>query len=181
MNHRHTAWYGLCVRPRFENVVTSNLSRKGVDVFLPTSKTRGRLHEHRPIEMPLFPSYIFCRTHAAEVRSLLMTPGVVHIVGTGAGVKPVDEGEMAAVKLVVQAGLYCQPCPFLETGRRVRVADGVLRNLEGILADRMNGIRIVIGISLLQRGALVELGDATQVVPCLEYRHDIRAYVRNTS
>jgi len=91
-----------------------------------------------------------------------MMPGVLHIAGTGADVKPVDEVEMAAIKLVVQSGLRSQPCQFPKTGRRVRVVNGVLSNLEGILADSKNGI--VIGISLLKRGVLVELGEATQVV-----------------
>jgi len=94
-----------------------------------------------------------------------MTPGVVHIAGNGAGVTPIDEVEMAAIKLVVQAGIRCQPCQFLETGRWVRVADGVLRNLKGILADSGHGTRIVVGVSLLQRAVLVELGEGTRVVP----------------
>ena len=161
MNPGRLPWYALHVRAQFEKIVAINLSRKGFDAFLPTYKIRGRRIEHRRSEIPLFPRYVFCRIQAAEVRSLLMTPGVMQIVGTGAGVKPVDEGEVAAIKLVVQSGLHYQPCLFHETGRRVRVAEGVLHNLEGIFA----GKGLVIGISLLQLAVLVEIGDAIQVVP----------------
>jgi transcriptional antiterminator NusG len=170
MNQRHPSWYGLYVRPRFEAVVTACLSRKDLDVFLPTYAIRGRLRKHRHIKVPLFPSYVFCRAQAAEVSSLLVTPGVVHIVGMGAGIKPINEGEITAIRLVVQAGLLCQPCPFLTTGRRVRVSEGPLRGLEGILADSGNGTKIVVGISLLQRAVLVELGKSTQIVPVLDER-----------
>jgi hypothetical protein len=88
---------------------------------------------------------------------------VIH-VGTGAGVKPVDEAEIAAVKLVVQSPQHYQPCQFRETGRRVRVAEGALHNLEGILVESRNGIGIVVGISLLQLAVLVEIGDTSQIV-----------------
>jgi transcription antitermination factor NusG len=170
MNQRHPSWYGLYVRPRFENVVTTNLSRKDLDVFLPTYAIRGGLREHRHIKVPLFPSYVFCLADAAEVSSLLTTPGVVHIVGRGAGIKPIDEGEITAIRRVVQAGLLCQPCPFLTTGRRVRVSEGPLRDFEGILANGGGGTMIVIVISLLQRAVLLELGNSTKIVPVLDGR-----------
>jgi transcription antitermination factor NusG len=170
MNQRHPSWYGLYVRPRFEKVVAANLSRRGLDVFQPTYSTRHRLREHRDFRVPLFPGYVFCRVDAAEVSSLLMTPGVVHILGTGAGVKPINEGEIAAIRLALQAGLPCEPCSFPKTGRRVRVSEGPLRDLEGILAEGGKGSSIVIGISLLKRAVMVELAKSTQVVPVLDGR-----------
>jgi len=163
MNHVRLSWYALHVRGRFEKTVASNLSRKGFEAFLPTYKIRDRLNE-RHLEIPLFPSYVFCGMQEAEARLMLMIPGVMHIVGTGAGVKPVDEVEMAAVKLVVQSPLHYRPCRFREAGRRVRVAEGALHNLEGILAESGNKIGIVVGISLLKVAVLVEIGDASQVV-----------------
>ena len=163
MNHARLSWYALHVRSRFEKIVASNLSRRGFEAFLPTYKIRDRLNE-RHLEIPLFPSYVFCRMQEAEARLMLMIPGVMHIVGTGAGVKPVDEVEMAAVKLVVQSPLHYRPCRFREAGRRVRVAEGALHNLEGILAESGNKIGIVVGISLLKVAVLVEIGDASQVV-----------------
>ena len=165
MNQEHLAWYAVYVRPQFENVVASHLSRRGIEAFVPTCRTPGSPSEDSHLEAPLFPNYVFCRIPGIEVRSLLMVPGVLHIVGTAGGVKPVDDNEMAAIQRIAQAGLQCQPCRFLDSGPWVRVTDGVLHNLRGILADSRNGTRIVIGISLLQRAVLVELGEATPIVP----------------
>ena len=167
MNPGQFSWFAFHVRARFEKTVAINLSRRGFDAFLPTCKPRGGLFEQRHGEMPLFPKYVFCRVQAAELRSLLMIPGVMQIAGTAAGVKPVDEGEIAAVKQVVQAARYYQPCPFRKTGQKqkVRVAGGELHNLEGILAESRHGNAIIVGIALLQRGVLVEIGDAARVVP----------------
>ena len=173
MNQRRLSWYALHVRAQFEKVVAVNLSRKGIDAFLPI--TSGRLSEPAHSGTPLFPNYVFCRIQDAEVRSLLMTPGVIHIMGTESGVKAVDEAEIAAVKLVVQAPLHYQPCQFRETGRKVRVAEGVLHNLEGILAETRNGIGIVIGISLLQLAVVVEIEDGTRLVDVPDQREQVSA------
>ena len=176
MNHVRLSWYALHVRSRFEKIVASNLSRKGFEAFLPIYKIRDRLNE-RDLEIPLFPSYVFCRIQEAEARLMLMIPGVMHIVGTGAGVKPVDEVEMAAVKLVVQSPVHYRPCRFREAGRRVRVAEGALHNLEGILAESGNKIGIVVGISLLKVAVLVEIGDASQVVAVSNTRTPVSRFL----
>ena len=175
MNHGRLLWYALHVRAQFEKVVAINLSRKGIDAFLPTFETRGRSSEPGHSEMPLFPNYVFCRIQDAELQSVLTTPGVIHIMGTKSGVKPVDEAEIAAVKLVVQAPVHYQPCQFCETGRRVRVAGGVLQDLEGILVKTSNGTGIVVGISLLQLAVVVEIGDGTRVVDVPDNRTPVSA------
>jgi len=167
MNHARLSWYALRVRPRFEKIVAINLSRRGLEAFLPTYKIRNRENEHTHSEQPLFPSYVFCRMQETEAQMLLMTPGVTHIVGTGVHVKPVDEVEIATIKLVVQSPLHYRPCRFRENGRRVRVAEGALHNLEGILTENSNKIGIVIGISLLKLAVHVEIEDASQVVAVL--------------
>ena len=178
MDQRHPSWYGLYVRPGFENVVIASLSRKTLDLFLPTYTIRSRRKPDGQRVAPLFPNLVFCRAPARDASALLMTPGVVHILGTGvAGVKPIDECEIHAIKLAVEAGLPCQPCPFLEVGRRVRVCDGPLRDVEGILAESGNGSRIAIGISLLRRGVLVDLGRSTEVVAVANFKTSVPAKV----
>jgi transcription antitermination factor NusG len=165
MNPGQFSWFALHLRAKFEKIVAINLSRKGVDAFLPTYKPRGGPIEHRHCEMPLFPNYVFCRVHAAELRSLLMIPGVMQIAGTATGVTPVDEDEIAAIKLVVQHAQDYQPFPFCKTGRKVRVAGGELHDLEGVLAENRHEKSIIVGISLLRLGVLVEIGSAARIVP----------------
>lgn len=172
MSLGQSSWFAFHVRAKFEKTVAINLSRKGFDAFLPTYKPRGGPIEHRHCEMPLFPNYVFCRVQAPELRSLLLIPGVMQIAGTATGVKHVDEGEIAAIKQVVEAGRYYQPCPFRKTGRKVRVAGGELHNLEGIRAESRHGNGIIVGISLLRLGVLVEIGDAARVVPVSNTKTD---------
>ena len=119
---------------------------------------------HRTVRAPLFPRHVFCRAHVADLRPLLMSPGVMHIVGSGTQPLPVDEREIGTIKLAVGSGLACQPCPYLLSGRRGRVAGGPLGDLEGILAGTVSEPGIVLGISLLQRAILVKVGRGTQVL-----------------
>jgi transcription antitermination factor NusG len=50
-----------------------------------------------------------------------------------------------------------EPWPFLKTGQRVRVCDGPLLGLEGIVAEVRNTTRLVVGMELLQRSVAVQL------------------------
>ncbi len=178
MNHEHADWYALRVRRRFEGVVTANLSSNGFEVFLPSYRSRHRRSDQgRGFEVPLFPSYVFCRIHSAESWPGLITPGVLYIVGTGSALTPVDEVEIVSLKTVVRSAFHYEPCGFLNTGPRVRVIDGPLRNLEGILIEPENGCRIVIGVSLLQRSVLVELGEAVPLLPVLGIRSRSAAFL----
>src|ERR1051326_158600 len=165
MNPGQFSWFAFHVRAKFEEIVAINLSRKGFEPFLPTYKPRNGLIEQRHCEIPLFPNYVFCRVQAEDLSSLLMTPGVMQIAGTAAGVKPVDEDEIAAIKRIVRGARYYQPYPFWKTGRKVRVAGGELHNLEGMRAESRNGNGIILGISLLRLGVLVEIGHPARVVP----------------
>jgi transcriptional antiterminator NusG len=168
MNRRDPSWYALHVRTRFENVVAANLARKNLELFLPTYALRGRRNVNSHVEALLFPNYVFCRTQVSEVSSLLLIPGVMHIVGMGTGVKSANDREIRNIKLAVQGGLVCQPYPLPGPGRRVRVCEGPLRDVEGILVESANGTRIAIGISLLQRAVLVELGKSIRVIAVLD-------------
>ncbi len=170
MNPGQFSWFAFHVRAKFEKIVAINLSRRGFDAFLPTYKRRGGLIEHRHCEMPLFPNYVFCRVRAAELRSLLTIPGVMQIAGTAAGVQPIDEVEIAAIKQVVRAARYYEPCRFRKSGPKVRVSGGELHNLEGILAECRHANGIIVGISLLRLGVLVDIGDAARIVPVYNTR-----------
>ena len=174
MNEKRVPWYALRVRKGFERVVLNNLSRRGFEVFMPSSTSRRRADNKR-LQAPLFPGYLFCRANPAGKRSVLNTPGVLYIAGNAnARGCVVDEIEIAAVKTVVQSPLSCQSSLLLDTGPRVRVAGGPLRNLEGVFVDKGSRYRIAISLSLLQRSVLVDLPKGTRV----EYLSDNRMAIQ---
>jgi transcription antitermination factor NusG len=143
------------------------LSAKGYETFLPTYQRRQKKWGRpQDVDAPVFPGYIFCRFEFDRRLPILMTPGIVHIVGARGTPLPVLEEELEAVRRIVNAGVGAQACPHLQVGQRVRINAGPLAGIEGILTNVRGGQRLVVSISLLQRSvAAVIDGDAVQVLP----------------
>ena len=161
-------WFALQVRSRYENVAAAHLSGKGYECFLPKYTTRRRWSDRfHELESPLFPGYLFCRLNPLDRHPIHITPGVVLIVGQGKNPEPIDETEIAAIRSAVKSGLPSQPCPFLKIGQRVRIDDGPLCGLEGVLLDFKGHHRLVLSVTLLQRSIAVQVEDAW-VTPILQ-------------
>lgn len=165
-------WFALQVRTRTESGVAAHLAGKGYEWFLPQYKCRRRWSDRiKQIELPLFPGYLFCRFDPQQRLPILMTPGVVQIVGIAKTPIPIDNAEIEAIQTAVRSGLPAQPWPFLEVGQRVRVDYGALAGLEGILVDFRGQYRIVVSVTLLRRSVAVEMDGAW--VRALESRRQV--------
>jgi transcription antitermination factor NusG len=151
-------WFALQVRTRWEGSTAVLLSGKGYQTFLPTYKTRKRWKGRvREVDSALFPGYVFCNFDAQKRLPILVTPGVISVVGQGRIPLPVDDGEMAAIQAIVSSGFRAEPWPFLELGQRIRIEQDVLRGLEGILINFKGNHRIVVSVSLLRRSVALEI------------------------
>lgn len=163
-------WFALQVRPRFEKVVASTLLNKGYEGFLPLYRHRSRWSDRmKEIELPLFPGYLFCRFDVNRRLPILVTPGVMRVVGIGKTPHPVEDHEIAALQSIVLSGLRAEPRSYLNVGERVRIAIGPLAGTEGILSSVKGSNRLVVSVSLLQRSVAVDI-DESWVVPLDRYR-----------
>jgi transcription antitermination factor NusG len=154
-------WFALQVRSRYENVAAAHLSGKGYECLLPKYKSRRRWSDRfMEVECPLFPGYVFCRLNPLDRLPIHITPGVISIVGHGKIPEPIDETEIAAIKSVIKSGLASQPCPFLQIGQKVRIDDGPLWGLEGVLLDFKGHNRLVLSVTLLRRSIAVQVEDS---------------------
>lgn len=153
-------WYALHVRTRQETSIASVLQDKGYECFLPLYQSQRRWSDRiKQINLPLFPGYLFCRLELQKRLPILMTPGVVHIVGTGRIPIPVEDSEIVALEKIVRSGLQLQPWPFLHIGKKVRIGQGALDGLEGILLAVKKPHRLVVSITLLSRSVAVEIDE----------------------
>jgi transcription antitermination factor NusG len=134
------------------------LSYKGYDHYLPTYKSRKRWSD-RVVETdkPLFPGYVFCRFDPKLRLPILTTPGVISVVGFGNDPAPIDDGDIEAVQAVLRSGLQTEPCAFLREGQRIRVTQGALTGVEGILTRKKSEWRMVVSVAMLQRSISVEI------------------------
>ena len=151
-------WYALQVRPRFEKHVQMHLEDKGYEVFYPTFTTTRQWSDRvKSLSFPLFPGYVFCRFNVHARLPILITPGVNQVVGAGKTPTVVDEGELSAIRRVMQSGVAAQPWPYLRVGETVQIENGPLEGMTGIVTRIKNSCRLVVSVSLLMRSVSVEL------------------------
>ncbi len=152
------------------------LSGKGYQTFLPTYKVRKRWKgKVRDVDSALFPGYVFCNFNAQKRLPVLITPGVISVVGQGRIPQPVDEREIDAIQKVVASGFRAEPWPYLEIGQKIRIEQDVLQGLEGILINFKGNQRIVVSVSLLRRSVALEIDRS-----CVKPVDAIRTAARET-
>jgi transcription antitermination factor NusG len=153
-------WYALQVRARHEKNIEKLLSYKGYTCFVPVYDCARRWgNRDRTISLPLFASYVFCRLNIHDRLPVLITPGVMSVVGFGDGPVPVDEGEMSSLITVIERRATCAPHPYLRMGDRARIVAGPLSGVEGILVRSKQRSRLILSVELLQRSVAVEVDE----------------------
>jgi transcription antitermination factor NusG len=151
-------WYALAVRPRHDKAVSRTLENKGFQTLVPLYKKSHRYAARfRETELPLFPGYVFCRFSPQTRLPVLTTPGVIQILGAGRLPIPVDETEMESLQTALRLHLPLWPYSFLEAGQRVRITEGALMGVEGVVMTYKQCLRVVLSITLLRRSVLLEI------------------------
>ncbi len=146
-------WYVVMTKARQEQLASDNLMRQGYAVYLPRLRILKRLARRQQARLePLFPRYLFLqpgsKAHSiAPVRSTLGVSGIVRFGPAPAilcaqtlGCLRVFEAEQNAAPDAAISPIRC--------GRRVRVADGPLQGMEGLVSDVAQE-RVVILMNLL--------------------------------
>ena len=149
-------WFAVQVRARWERSTATMLGDKGYQTLLPTYECQMR-RNGQVKGAPLFPGYVFCRFDGQKRLPILITPGVIALVGRGRVPIPVEPSEIDAIQTMVSSGLPLNPWPYLEVGQKVRIEDHALQGLEGILIAFKGSRRIVVSVSLLRRSVALEI------------------------
>jgi transcription termination/antitermination protein NusG len=158
-------WCAVQVTPRHEATVSAILRNKGYEQFLPTYRVKRQWSDRRKeISVPLFTGYVFCRLNSKIPWSIVTTPGVIRIVGTRKGIALIDDREIEAIQLVMKAGLKVEPATYAKIGDRVRITNGPLSGVEGIVTMCKNQHRLVVSVELIQSSVAVEI-DGYNLMP----------------
>lgn len=152
-----TEWYALYTRHRHEKAAAQVLSNKGFDVFLPlypvVHQWKDRLMH---LTLPLFPCYVFLRGLERRL-DIMTTPGILSFVGFSGHPAPVPWNQIEAVRRAVERSQRVEPYPYLRCGDWVRVKEGPLTGIEGVLIRKKSVWRLVLSVELLQRSTAVEV------------------------
>ena len=158
-------WYAAYTSANHEKRVAEQLERRSVEHFLPLYESVRRWADRRVrLQLPLFPGYVFVRMAVRDRLKVLEVPGVAHLVGFGGQLTPVPEEDIQAIRMCLAVPNRVQPHRYLKRGQRVRVLNGPLTGLTGIVVRQRKQTRFVISFDLLQRSVAVEI-DATDLGP----------------
>jgi transcription antitermination factor NusG len=152
---RDGAWVAVQVQASRERLAAAHIESRGYEMFLPLAAPSRRPRGSSP--PALFPGYLFCRYRATHPFRIVDAPAVIRIVSTAGGPASIPEEEIDAIRRVVLSGRPADPHPVVHVGDQVRVRSGPLSGLEGTVLRLKNELRVVVGISLLQRFVAVEL------------------------
>lgn len=153
-------WFAVQTWPRYEKKVAAELMNRNVEVFLPL---QGKVHQwsdrRRTVQLPLFPNYVFVRIAARlDMRiAVLRMNGIIGFVGARSGGTPIPDGEIIAVRHILDRGITYENYPFLQVGHRVRIRGGSLDGVEGILVGKNGDQSLFVSINIIQRSLVVRL------------------------
>jgi len=155
------AWFALHVKPRHEFVVQSDLTRSGMESYLPAINKLSQWKDRKKlINSPLFPGYLFARVLPApdHFLELLKTRGVMRILSTIPGhPTQVPDSEISALKTLLTSGHEVDIHPELQAGKVVRIKKGVFENVEGVVSKKGDQLFLRVNISMLGRCVTVKL------------------------
>lgn len=162
-------WYALWTHSHCEQLVHDQLRQKALPAFLPRvdvwSRRRGK---RRLIKAPMFPGYLFLQHRMDKDTYIAVSRinGLVRVLGERWDrLEEIPHSEIEAIKRIDAACCPVLPYPYLREGQRVRIADGPLTGVEGLLVEsRPNKGLLVLSVHLLQRSVAMSV-DATSVVP----------------
>ena len=137
-----------------------HLERKDISVFLPKIRESHYSSKGEEIKIkPLFPNYLFARmAYPEDYYTVIWTKGVRRIIGDGIEPIPLDDSVVDFYKKQTGEKGFVQPSPQLKMGDTIRVKNGPLAGLVGIIDGSIDDKgRIKVLMDFLKEGTRVEI------------------------
>ena len=153
------AWYAIQTRPQWEEKVASSLERKAIESYLPVLREVHQWSDRKKIvNKPLFSGYTFAHLSLNPIvrKTVLLTKGVIDFVGGSSPPCTIPQKQIEDLRQALSQDLPCALSPFLHAGQRVRVRDGCLRGVEGIVA-RNDPKHLVLSVDLIHKSLRIEI------------------------
>ena len=156
--HSRQAWYVVHTKVRKEQYAEWQLSRRGVVTFLPWIVRPSRVSLDDVVQ-PLFPGYLFARVDLEQQYwDVVWAPGVHRLVGFGEVPSSIDDEVIDFLRSRVSKDGVVRMFPVFREGDRVRIKQGPLAGLVGIIERPCSGRgRVRVLMELLRRQTRVEV------------------------
>ncbi|MBI1388476.1 MAG: hypothetical protein GC154_08510 [bacterium] len=160
------AWRVAYLKPRNEKALARECQQAGISYYLPLYVKRSRRRDNnkqRKSVMPLFPGYFPFVDRGDESQRLHQTNRVVHILDVSD--QDAFVRDLAMVWRAAESGAKLEVTPGFVEGQRVRVQDGPLLGMTGVVESvYRDKPRLIINVEALNLAVKVEI-DAESVEP----------------
>lgn len=150
-------WNILTVKHQHEFRVGEHLDRFGLAQMVPAYRTRRQWSDRmKEVRLPLFGGYVFAKLDEPGRASAWKIPGVTGALRFAGSLAQLTPEDVANLERLAADGRGF-PWPALAAGEPVRVADGPLCGLTGVLAaDAAAGAAtVVVNLEMLRRAVAV--------------------------
>lgn len=150
-------WYACYTRARHEKLVERLLMQRGIECYLPLVPRLRKWKDRRKlVSMPMFPSYVFGKFGASELYQVLSVPGVATVVRSNGRLVPIKAEDLENVRRFAAGlegtSLSLQVRPYVAEGQRVRILEGPFEGVEGVVIERRNRKRVLVGLEAIGQG-----------------------------
>jgi len=154
-------WYCLYTRPRHEKSLARACARGGIQHYLPLRRATRRYKSGRKVRwLPLFPGYLFCCADPEQKYQLSRRTNLLSVLTVHPQERLLEELREIRKALALSADV--ETLPYLAEGKRVRVAHGPFRGIEGIIEEVKRGFRVLLNATFVRRSVALEV-DAADV------------------
>jgi transcription elongation factor/antiterminator RfaH len=153
-------WYVIYTKPFAEDIARENLEQKNIDVFLPKIRESRYSSKGQDVRIkPLFPNYLFAQmAYPDDYYAVIWAKGVRRIVGNGTQPIPLDDSVVDFFKKQTEEKGFIQPSSKLRIGDTVRIRNGALEGLIGIIDGSIDEKgRIKVLMDFLKEGTRIEV------------------------
>jgi transcription antitermination factor NusG len=151
-------WYAVYTMSRHEKRVAAHCERIAIEHFLPLYTWRRSWKNRTTVDlqMPLFPNYIFVQLSPDDHGPLMRLPGVLSTVGNAAGPVAIQDSEMEMLRRIMDCKAI-EPHAYITAGDKVRVKEGPLQGIVGVVLRKANGLRFIVTLDLIGKSVALDI------------------------
>jgi len=151
-------WIAVYTKSRHEKVVIRELEKKNIEAYCPILKERRQWSDRkRWVEFPLFRSYVFIKIELKNSLYILQTMGVHHIIKFQGNISTIPDGIIQNIKSMIDGGFTVEQVEYFVKGDEVKVVDGPLKGMEGIVVKIKNENKLVLKVAAIHQAIAVQI------------------------
>ncbi|NLR77753.1 UpxY family transcription antiterminator [Chitinophaga eiseniae] len=151
-------WLVVYTKPKLEKKIAAEITSMAYECYLPLYTVARKWSDRiKRLRQPLFPNYLFVKINPREKFRVLSANGVIRLVAFKGELVAVSDEEIARIRMIEMAGCEITREHNYCIGEKVKVIEGVLSGLEGILVKRHTDKRFVVQLPLINQSIGVEI------------------------